>query len=221
VGCCGAVARARCASRRATAALLVTIAEAEVPPAAQRLPNDGGCAGARVIAEAQVPPAAQRFRNHHSGVAGWRSVGCRVAVARARCASRRPPPEPANVIAEAQVSPAAQRLRSHANGYDRACVQHSDGFAVRVAGPSQRLALSWYAGSRSRIRRPPSADCAALWLPRFLSLLRLFLARPSRPGPPRAESAADPDRPPHCGGWLIRRPPRNPHRCISTLGSPI
>jgi hypothetical protein len=37
---CAAVARARCASRPATSALLVTIAEAEVPPAAQRLRND-------------------------------------------------------------------------------------------------------------------------------------------------------------------------------------
>jgi hypothetical protein len=32
--------------------LVVTIAEAQVPPAAQRLRNHGGWAGARVIAEA-------------------------------------------------------------------------------------------------------------------------------------------------------------------------
>jgi hypothetical protein len=61
---CAAVARARCASRRATSALLITIAEAQAPRAAQRLRNHGGWAGARVIAEAEVPPAAQRLRNH-------------------------------------------------------------------------------------------------------------------------------------------------------------
>jgi hypothetical protein len=39
-------------------ALLVTIAEADVPPAAQRLHDNGGWAGARVIAEQEVPPAS-------------------------------------------------------------------------------------------------------------------------------------------------------------------
>jgi hypothetical protein len=49
---------------------LVTIAEAQVPPAAQRLRNHGGWAGAQVIAEAEVPPAAQRLRDDDSsGVA--------------------------------------------------------------------------------------------------------------------------------------------------------
>jgi uncharacterized protein YciI len=61
-----AVASAPRASRRAASALLVTIAEAEVPPAAQRLRDHGGWAGARVIAEAEVPPAAQRLRNDDS-----------------------------------------------------------------------------------------------------------------------------------------------------------
>jgi uncharacterized protein YciI len=52
-------------------ALLVTIAEADVPPAAQRLRNHGGWAGARVIAEQEVPPAAQRL--HDNG--GWAGAG--------------------------------------------------------------------------------------------------------------------------------------------------
>jgi hypothetical protein len=66
MGCFVAVARARCASRRAPPGPASVIAEAEVPPAAQRLRNSAPTGPVGVIAEAQVPPAAQRLRNHQS-----------------------------------------------------------------------------------------------------------------------------------------------------------
>jgi hypothetical protein len=101
------------------------------PPAAQRLRNHGGWAGARVIAEPQVPPAAQPLRNRAPG-------GAPTGSRRRRCRRRHKP------------------LRNHrgwaapTGSRRRRCGRRHDGSAITAAGPVRGLSRRRRCGRRHK-----------------------------------------------------------------------